>query len=138
MVGLGDLAGAGFSSIANAVSSDGSVVVGQGLTALGGEAFIWDAVNGIQNLQAVLEGQFGLSLSLAGWTLSSATGISADGLTIVGTGINPDGFFEGFIAVIPGPGALGLLAVAGLCGGRRRRLTCSEIQDKDSRTLFFP
>ena len=118
MVGLGDLAGGGFSSAANSVSSDGSVVVGQGLTVSGGEAFIWDSINGIQNLQAVLEVQFGLDLT--GWTLSNATGVSADGLTIVGTGTH-DGITEAFIAVIPSPGALGLLAIASPRGGRRRR-----------------
>ena len=122
MVGLGDLAGGSFFSIANGVSADGSVVVGQGLSASGNEAFIWDDANGMQNLQSVLESQLGLDLT--GWTLSNASSVSADGLTIVGLGINPDGFSEAFIAVIPGPGALGLLAVTGLFrGGRRRKLS---------------
>lgn len=119
MVGLGDLAGGLFFSRATAVSADGSVVVGLSNVDTGSNAFIWDAINGMQNLQAMLVSQLGLDLT--GWVLHEATGISADGLTIVGFGINPDGFAEAFIAVIPSPGALGLLAVAGLCGGRRRR-----------------
>ena len=98
MVGLSDLPGGLFESRANDVSADGSVVVGQGLSALGIEAFIWDATNGIQNLQTVLEGQLGVALT--GWTLTDAVGISADGTTIVGVGNNPSGDLEAFVAVI--------------------------------------
>ena len=102
MIGLGDLPGGTFSSHASGVSADGSVVVGNGHTALGSEAFIWDAVKGMQNLQEVLGSQLGLDLT--GWRLGLARGISADGQTIVGWGTNPDGFTEAFIAVIPRPG----------------------------------
>jgi hypothetical protein len=35
--------------------------------------------------------------------LLSAADISADGQTIVGTGINPAGFHEGWVATIPEP-----------------------------------
>ncbi len=118
MVGLGDLAGGSFQCEPFGVSADGSVVVGGSAEATGIRAFIWDTANGMQNLQDVLVSQLGLDLT--GWTLTQAFGISADGLTIVGSG-NHDGISEAFIAVIPGPGALGLLAVAGLCGGRSRR-----------------
>ena len=44
----------------------------------------------------VLTKDFGLNL--AGWTLRQATGISQDGLVIVGYGINPEGRTEGWIA----------------------------------------
>ena len=101
--GLGDLPGGSFNSAANAVSADGSVVVGQGTGDSGSEAFIWDAVNGMQSLQVVLEVQLGLDLT--GWTLTDARGISADGSTIIGLGINPSGFSEAYIAVIPDLGA---------------------------------
>ena len=101
MIGLGDLAGGIFESQAIDVSSDGSVVVGFGNTAIGQEAFIWDATNGMQNLRTVLVSVLGLDLT--GWTLLDAFGISADGTTIVGAGINPDGFVEAYIAIIPGP-----------------------------------
>jgi hypothetical protein len=41
---------------------------------------------------------FGLGASLAGWTLTSANDISADGQFIVGSGINPNGNTEAWLA----------------------------------------
>lgn len=77
--------GSFFFSEAYSVSADGSVVVGVS----GNEAFIWDSANGMRSLQTVLTSDFGLDL--AGWHLRGATGISADGQTIVGYGNNPSG-----------------------------------------------
>ncbi len=99
MVGLGDLPGGDFHSSANAISSDGSIVAGQSISALGYEAFIWDNVNGMQNLKDMLIDKCGLDLT--GWQLWSATGISADGLTIIGWGYNPSGDQEAWRATIP-------------------------------------
>jgi hypothetical protein len=48
------------------------------------------------------------------------TGISFDGQTIVGTGINPNGQTEAWFAVIPEPGT-GLLVMTGLLGLAARR-----------------
>jgi len=96
MVGLGLLNGNG-PTIANAVSNGGSIVVGNAST--GGsstEAFIWDSIHGMRGLEDVLIADFGLNL--AGWSLTDATDISADGRTIVGEGFNPDGNHEGWIA----------------------------------------
>jgi len=104
MVGLGDLPGGGFASSALGVSADGSVVVGSSETStawIGNEAFIWDENNGMRNLGDVLVNDFGLDLT--GWTLRSATGISDDGLTFVGYGLNPSGYQEAWIATIPEP-----------------------------------
>ena len=56
-----------------------------------------------------------LGLDLTGWQLNNATGISADGLTIVGYGPNPNGDTEAWIAVIPEP-STGLLLMTGLLG----------------------
>ena len=98
MVGLGDLAGGGFSSRALAVSADGSVVVGFGDSASSSEAFIWDQTHGMRNLRDVLVNDLGLDLT--GWQLIHANGISADGLTIVGRGRNPGGNREAWIAVL--------------------------------------
>lgn len=82
MVGLGHLPGS-TNGVAYAVSGDGSVIVGESKSASGETAFIWDNVNGIRNLQSVLSSNY--HLNLTGWKLTSATGISADGKTIVGS-----------------------------------------------------
>jgi probable HAF family extracellular repeat protein len=101
VTGLGDLPGGYISSVASSVSADGEVVVGRGHTDSGNEAFIWDAANGMRNLKNVLVNDLGLDL--IGWTLREAGGISADGLTIVGSGYNPSGIEQGWIATISEP-----------------------------------
>jgi len=82
------------------------------------EAFVWYPANGMRNLKDVLEKSCGLNLT--GWKLERATGISADGLTIVGGGINPDGHPEGWVATIPEPATLILLGL-GTALLRKRR-----------------
>jgi probable HAF family extracellular repeat protein len=111
MVGLGDLAGGVFSSSALGVSADGSVVVGYGNSASGREAFLWDASDGMQSLRDVLIA--GGATGLDDWSLTDATGVSADGRTIVGYGTNPLGEQEAWIATVPEPGTLAL-ALSGL------------------------
>lgn len=61
-------------------------------------------------------------LDLANWTLYNATGISADGLTIVGYGANPDGYGEAWIATIPEPASILLLVFDGLALRLRRNV----------------
>jgi len=100
MIGLSTLPGAEDSE-ANAVSADGSIIVGDALVdsiASRRKAFIWDSMHGMRSLLDVLVTEFGLNL--AGWSLTEATGISGDGQTIVGYGANPDGFTEAWIAYI--------------------------------------
>ncbi len=63
-----------------------------------GNAFIWDGIQGMRNLQTVLEKEYGLDLT--GWKLQNATGITPDGNVIVGTGINPQGKKEGFRVIL--------------------------------------
>lgn len=104
MIGLGDLPGGDFVSAAIAVSGDGRIVVGHGTTGLNQtRAFVWDAQNGIRNLRNVLTSEF--DLDLTSWTLLSATGITPDGRTIVGNGVNPQGQREAFRAYL-GEGGL--------------------------------
>jgi probable HAF family extracellular repeat protein len=98
MVGLGDLAGGHFISTAFAASADGATVVGQGDSASGYEAFFWDASHRMRSLKEVLIDDFGLGARLAGWTLTSANDISADGQFIVGSGVNPNGNTEAWLA----------------------------------------
>ncbi len=121
LIGLGDLPGGIFSSRAIAVSGDGSVIVGQGNGASGEEPFIWDSLNGMRSLIQVLTNEFGLDLT--GWSSLTVADLSADGSTVVGLGINPEGNLEGWIAnleseatQVPEPtpigGILALLGVA--------------------------
>ncbi len=79
MVGLGDLPGGIFSSGANDVSADGSVVVGAGVS-ITGEAFRWTAQTGLVPLRP-LQGQI--------WRNGNATGVSADGSVVAGWGEPP-------------------------------------------------
>ncbi len=131
MVGLGDLGECKFNLLvdgvvgeykykgwATDVSADGNIVIGQGCSNGFPAAFIWDAENGIRDLEQVLINDFGLDLT--GWSgFSYAEGISADGTVIVGY----DGAITqgAWIAIIPEPSAL-ILAVVGLLGlvGYRR------------------
>ncbi|MFT7569483.1 MAG: putative HAF family extracellular repeat protein [Paracoccaceae bacterium] len=134
MVGLGELAGGSFYSEALSVSGDGSVTVGTSISANGlddnGDAFIWDADNGMRALSDVLVSDYGLDLT--GWSLQQARGISDDGQFIAGYAKH-NGNFEAFlvnlrqdvVVAIPEPGGLGLalfgLGAVGLGYARRRR-----------------
>jgi probable HAF family extracellular repeat protein len=96
MVGLGYLPG-GFSSYATGVSADGAVVVGGGNSATGPKtAFVWTKDRGMQPVADVLAAN-GVK-NVAGWTLEEATGVSADGKTVIGVAQGPAGFTEDFVA----------------------------------------
>ena len=96
MVGLGSLPGGLFVSGATGVSADGSVIVG---VSVGGEVFVWNTTQGMRSLKEILTNDYGLDLT--GWGALSYAGspqVSADGLTIVGQGWNPNGNLEAWIA----------------------------------------
>jgi probable HAF family extracellular repeat protein len=100
MVGLGDLPGGNVLSEADAANYDGSVVVGWSTTALGMEAFIWDAAHGMRRIADVLAAA-GAYIP-TGWILRSASGVTTNAgvVTVVGTGTNPAGYTEAWRAVI--------------------------------------
>jgi hypothetical protein len=98
MVGLGFLPGNN-SSIAYAVSGDGSVVVGTSyqasFTDLASKAFRWSQSTGMQSISGLLAAS---GVNTTGWMLASATGVSADGTMIVGLGSDPLGREETWLA----------------------------------------
>lgn len=135
MIGLGDLPGGEFQSMALDVSADGSTIVGWGISGLGEEAFYWQPHSGMRPLRDVLVDDYGLDLG--GWSLNHALAISPDGTVIVGNGTNPAGSHEGWIAVVPEPGTLGLAAIGaasmGLVaasGGFKRRTSLARRVDR--------
>ena len=103
-VSLGTLPVMGTDNYATDCTPDGSIVVGTcnliygGLLGyeVSGESFIRDAVNGMRNIkeELLLRGV----TSVVGWTLFGAHAIAADGKTITGIGLNPQGEYEGWIA----------------------------------------
>jgi len=110
-----------FSNTAYGVSADGSIVLGQnwvedGVGPIeydengnrvyqpnGPVATIWDEAHGVRSVQNLLTNTFGLGRELEGWTLERAFDISDDGTTIVGSGTNPQGYQEAWLAVVPVP-----------------------------------
>ena len=88
------------------MSADGKVVVGLSQAdwednSAPRRAFVWTKADGMQSLRDVLiaNGVAGLD----NWELREATSISADGVWVVGQGINPSGDREAFLANIAAP-----------------------------------
>lgn len=88
MIGLGRLDDAAVGE-ALGVTGNGRIAVGYS----GDRAFFWTAQRGMTDLKELLS-DHNFKLDLSGWTLTKATGISPDGLHIVGEGINPEGEIE--------------------------------------------
>ncbi len=96
---------------AEAVSGDGSVIVGG---AWGTDtAFAWDSFHGTRSIRELLITQ---GVDLTGWELGIASGVSQDGGTIVGLGVNPDRLQQPWMArldagtFIPEPSSIALSA----------------------------
>jgi hypothetical protein len=79
----------------------------------------------------------GAGLDLSGWSLDSAWGVSADGFTIVGYGINPSGQNEGWIAnlspePVPEPlTILGSIAAIAFAASFERKFSKNKSEKKD-------
>ena len=99
MVGLDFLPGGGGSS-ARGVNADGTVVVGEANDASGAlQAFRWTAETRMQSVLTLL--QAAGVVTMAGWQLRSANGVSADGTVITGDGVDPLGNAQAWIARLP-------------------------------------
>ncbi len=109
---------------AEAVSADGSIVVGYNFGSEMTSPFIWDEIHGMRDLSEVLTVDFGLDLT--DWDFANATDISSDGRIIVGSGrYIPDSSDQAWMVIIPEPSsiAMTITGVIGLlvCAWRRRR-----------------
>jgi len=100
MVGLGDLPGGPFSSAAQGVSDFGMLIVGYGYTASSTQACFWTSARVPVELKAHLT-SLGVT-NHQNWSLSRAEAVSADGLRIVGSGYNPQGQEQSWLAILPG------------------------------------
>lgn len=103
VIGLGTVLDGARTYVAYGVSASGSHVVGY-LTGTPQRAFIWDRQHGARELAAALTDDYGLDLT--GWQLSYAVGVSDDGAIIAGSGTNPSGVSEAWIARLPVPPAI--------------------------------
>ena len=83
--------------LAQAVSEDGRVVVGMSGFRIR-RAFIWTRAMGMKRLRDYLI-ELGAT-GLEGWRLDIAQAMSLDGSVIVGSGVNPEGYIDGFVATV--------------------------------------
>jgi uncharacterized membrane protein len=85
------------------VSDDGRVVVGLVRRGFSSGAFIWGKGSGASSLVTFITNRG--AVVPAGWELTVASLISADGNTIYGWGFNPDGLIEMFKVELNAPAA---------------------------------
>lgn len=95
MIGL-DVAASFTQSTVWAMSGDGSVIVGSANQPAAETATLWNLQHGTRTLDVVLRDDYQTAVP-AGWKLTRALGISADGSTLVGYGTNPAGLPEGWV-----------------------------------------
>jgi probable HAF family extracellular repeat protein len=118
MISLGNLDEVSGFAVAYDLSANGAVVVGKSTDAAGVQAVMWLADHSIIRVQDYLVDVVGLDLT--GWRLTEAHAISDDGHVLVGTGINPQGRTEAWIATLPEPGVMATIGTLVLLLGWRR------------------
>ena len=97
------LPSASASTLALDVNDAGSVIVGvvrDAVPSEPGEALLWD-IAGVHFIRDLLLAAGVDSSALAGWKMGEARAVSANGKVIFGTGINPAGFGQTWIARLP-------------------------------------
>jgi uncharacterized membrane protein len=106
----------------NAVSFDGSVIVGVEVAALSPSALFWRKQNGAYQVHRLAEFLSAAGVDITGWQLHHAIDVSDDGRRILGGDLNPQGTDQAFLVVLPVPepasGSLALLMSLAL---RRQR-----------------
>jgi uncharacterized membrane protein len=100
MLRLPDLAEGDDASGAFAIDSAGRVIGGFGSDADGAQAVLWVDRKPLRVIELLKQAQIAVP---AGWKLRQIRAISADGSTLVGNGVNPDGNPEAFRVVLPAP-----------------------------------
>jgi uncharacterized membrane protein len=98
---LGDLPGGATSSRAFACNGDGSVIVGVGTSANGEEAVVWTPEDHQVRALVNILSEYGAGSAIAGWKLKDAKSVSRDGLTIVGSAIDPQGKGRAYKVKLP-------------------------------------
>jgi probable HAF family extracellular repeat protein len=112
-------------SIAYAVDDSGSVIGGQVYTggALPTSAAVWTPATGMVLLSDYLQAH-GVGIP-TGYRLEEVRAISGDGLTFAGAARNlATNHAEGFVATIPAPSSILVLALPALARRRRRNRSC--------------
>ena len=119
MEDLGAILPNGFSS-GRAVSDDGSTVIGVAQVTGGvfsQAAMMWREGSGMVDLNTYLPS---IGISTGGMYLYEGLDVSADGLTIMGSGFDAQFGFKAWVVTIPTPGS-GAVVLAGLAVIARRR-----------------
>jgi probable HAF family extracellular repeat protein len=106
------------SSVARDVSGDGRRVVGAlTIDGVGTRAMIWESFVSVKETKLVQQVLEDAGLELTGWTLTDAASISRDGRCVAGTGVNPAGDTEAWLAKLPEVIAVPALPPGAVRGG---------------------
>jgi hypothetical protein len=94
LAGIQDVIGAGLGD----VTRDGAMAIGSTISSsTGSHPFVWRLGKGVTTVEDMLANEFGLADRIAGWQLTGLS-LSEDGKILAGTGLNPDGFRDTWVA----------------------------------------